>query len=414
MPASAAEIRRLNTCDVIRAIHALPSPTRKRIAAGSNLSFATISSIVASLIANDLVHEVAIRRQATGRPTAELALNDKHGVLLGVDIAETYVHVETFDSSLTSLSSTELVLDAHKNDARSVTQRVRDAIEQELGRYEGSGRRILGVGVSAPGQVDSVGGTSVFAPNWDWHNVPLLSMLRNAVDAPLTLDNPLKAMAIAELWSGSGRNVDNFVVLNIGTGVGAGIAMNRQVFRGRTNSAGEWGHTVLVADGRACRCGSRGCVEAYVGAPGIMQSLREIDPSSQLLHDGDQTSTLRALRRALDDGDAIAAQVLERTAHALGIAISNIVNMLNPELVVLGGWVVAVLGEVLLDAARPHITTHALATPLMATKFEIQQIAGNAVSLGAATSALEGYLDSLNDVTASAVRSAASRLEVAS
>ena len=410
---SAAEIRRANTFDVIRAIHALPSLTRKDIAADIDLSFATISSIVSNLIAHDVVHETGTKRQATGRPTAQLALNGEHGLLLGVDIAETYVHVETFDSSLTSLSSTELPLDPHQNGAKSVTRQVREAIEQELARGESSSRRILGVGVSAPGQVDSVGGTSVFAPNWDWHNVPLLSLLRNVVDAPLTLDNPLKAMATAELWSGSGRNFDDFAVLNIGTGVGAGIAIGGQVFRGRTNSAGEWGHTVLVAGGRACRCGSTGCVEAYIGAPGIMQTLREIDPASPLRHGSDQTATIKSIRSGLEQGDETAAQVLERTAYFLGIAMSNLVNMLNPELVVLSGWVVKTLGEDLLTAARPHISAHILATPAMAVKFEIQQIGGNAVSLGAATGALENYLDSINDVTVSD-RSSAPQPNVAS
>ena len=120
---SAADIRRTNTFDVIRTIHALPEATRKVIATENNLSVATVSSIIADLIGSDLVREIGIRRQTTGRPTAQLALNPDHGILLGVDIAETYVHVDTFDSSLQLLSSTELPLDPHQNGARSVASR---------------------------------------------------------------------------------------------------------------------------------------------------------------------------------------------------------------------------------------------------------------------------------------------------
>lgn len=395
---TAAGIRRQNRFQVLRAIHADPMPTRKSIAGQTDLSLATVTSIVGELIAGGVVCEVAIRRQPAGRPTAQLALNPNCGVLLGVDIAETYVHVEVFDTSLTSLAATQCELHGSKNSPRLVADRVREAISQAAQSQVIEGRQILAVGVSAPGQVDQVGGTSVFAPNWDWHDVPLREMLAGAVEAPIVLDNPLKAQAIAELWANGGGSVEVLVVLNVGTGVGAGIAINRQLFRGPTNSAGEWGHTVLVADGRPCRCGSRGCIEAYVGAPGIVETLREIAPTSPILG-GDQTTVLRSLRTAIDAGDETALLALERTGRYLGMAIANVVNMLNPQKVVLGGWVARTLGDRLLEAARPSIKTHALATPLDAAEIVLQRLPGNPVSLGAATIALEQFLDSITDVT---------------
>lgn len=398
MPASAAGIRRTNAFDVIRAIHALPEPTRRVIAAESGLSVATVSSIVADFIARDVVHETGTQRQATGRPTAHLALNCDHGLLIGVDIAETYVHVESFDFALRKLSSTELPLDARQNEPRAVTDRVSEAIRCELRRDESGPAPVLGVGVSVPGQVDPAGGASVFAPNWGWHNVPLLALLQDSIDAPLVLENPLKASTIAELWSGAGRSVKDFVVLTIGTGVGAGIALDGKVYRGPTNSAGEWGHTVLVAEGRSCRCGSSGCIEAYVGAPGIAQTLQEIAPTSPMLIPGDQTATLQAIRAGLDDDDPVATLVIERTGMFLGIGIANLINILNPELIVLGGWVVGILGDKLLDAARPQIRNHALPTAVMATRVDIQEVDGNPVSLGAAARALESYLDSVHAI----------------
>ena len=395
---TAAGIRRQNRFQVLRAIHADPMPTRKSIAGQPDLSQATVTSIVGELIAGGVVCEVAIRRQPAGRPTAQLALNPNCGVLLGVDIAETYVHVEVFDTSLTSLAATEFELHGSRTSPRLVTDRVREAISQAAASQVIEGRQILAVGVSAPGQVDQVGGTSVFAPNWDWHDVPLREMLAGAVEAPIVLDNPLKAQAIAELWANGGGCVEDLVVLNVGTGVGAGIAINRQLFRGSTNSAGEWGHTVLVADGRPCRCGSRGCIEAYVGAPGIVETLREIAPTSPILG-GDQTAVLRSLRTAIDAGDEAALLALERTGRYLGIAIANVVNMLNPQKVVLGGWVARTLGDRLLEAARPSIKAHALPTPLDAAEIVMQRLPGNPVSLGAATIALEQFLDSITDVT---------------
>lgn len=396
MVRSAAEIRQRNTFDVIRASRSPEGASRREIAESTGLSFTTVANICTTFLQRGLLTEVGRERTVVGRPTARLSLNATHGHLLGVDIAETYVHVETFDAALNVTSSTELEIDEYDRSPHKVVSRIRDAIEREIAGAPG-GSRILGVGVSAPGQVDQVGGTSVFAPNWDWHNVPLLEMLADIVDAPLYLDNPLKSLAIAELWSNPARQSQDFVVLNLGTGVGAGIAIDGRLFRGRTNSAGEWGHTVIVADGRACRCGSRGCVEAYVGAPGIIQSLRELAPASPLLHGEDQTHTIAAITAGLASGHPDAIAVTDRTGHYLGIAIATMVNILNPEVVVIGGWVSGALGDHLLDRARVHVRAHALATPMVATRLEVQQPHGNSVSLGSAAFALEGYVNSVAD-----------------
>lgn len=393
MMRTAADIRRHNSFAIVRALHGSQGATRRQLVDLLGLSFATVASICSSLIEAGMVVETERRQGAAGRPTGLLSLNADHGILIGVDLAETYVVAETYNAALEPISCTELDIDLHRRRPRQVVDRVREALRSELERH--AGRHLLSIGVSAPGQVDPVGGTSVFAPNWDWRNVPLLSMLADVSDAPLALDNPLKALAVAELWSTPSRASENFVVLNLGTGIGCGIAIGGNVLRGPTNSAGEWGHTVIVADGRVCRCGSRGCVEAYVGAPGILETIRSRHPQSDLVHGDDQTETLRALAQGVADGDPVALDVLEHTAHFLGIGIASLVNLLNPDTVIVGGWVAQEIGAPLLDFARPHIAAHALATPAMASTFEVQNPRGNSVSLGVAALALEGYLESI-------------------
>ena len=241
---------------------------------------------------------------------------------------------------------------------------------------------------------------SVFAPNWNWRNIPLLEMLQGAIDAPLHLDNPLKALVLAELWAHPELGSQDFVVVNLGTGVGIGVALEGRLLRGCTNSAGEWGHTVVVAGGRQCRCGSQGCIETYVGAQGILQTLREVAPESTLLRGDDQAATVHALRDACAAGDAVAVEALERTAYYLGIGLAGIVNMLNPEVVILSSWVARDLGEQLLERARPHMVAHALTTPLLAASFRVDTSPDDSVSMGAAAFALEGYLHSLSNATA--------------
>jgi predicted NBD/HSP70 family sugar kinase len=313
------------------------------------------------------------------------------GVLVGVDVAETYVHVELFDAALTVLATVEEELHPAENRPEQVVGHIVSGVRAVVERTD----RVLGVGVSVPGQVDRGGGVSVFAPNWDWHDVPLRSVLAQRLNLPLYLDNPLRAAVVAELWFGAGRGRDDVVVLNLGTGVGAGLAFHGSLYRGATNSAGEWGHTTLVIDGRQCHCGSRGCVETYVGAPGIMQHLRELDPCSPMLSADDQTATIDALARGYEAGDPVAAKVIGETARYLGIAIAGMVNLANPEVIVLSSWVAARLGSPLLAEVREVVERHALRRPLTATEITLCGLAGNPVSLGAATFALEGFLTAI-------------------
>ncbi|MFE1886103.1 ROK family protein, partial [Streptomyces diastatochromogenes] len=267
--------------------------------------------------------------------------------------------------------------------------------------------RVLGVGVSVPGQVDRDTGIAEYAPNWNWHDVPLLDLLAEHIAYPLYLDNPLRACAVAELWFGAARGRGDAVVVNLGTGVGAGLALGGGLHRGVSNSAGEWGHTTLVLDGRLCHCGNHGCVETYVGAPGIMQNLRELSPQSTLLHPEDQTATIDALARAVATDDPVALKVVRDTARYLGAGISDLINLLNPEVVVLSSWVASRLGEPLLGEVRAAVARHALRRPLAATEIVLSPIPTDPVSLGAATFALEGALQSVGQRGAPASRARA-------
>jgi predicted NBD/HSP70 family sugar kinase len=246
-----------------------------------------------------------------------------------------------------------------------------------------------------PGQVDRVGGVSVFAPNFSWQQVPFIKLLSDRLPLPLYLDNPLKASTMAELWFGAGRKVDDLAVLTIGTGVGAGFAVGGALVRGTGNAAGEWGHSAIVIDGRECRCGNRGCLEAYVGARGIMQQLREYVPTSRLLRGDDQAATIAALADGLAAGDETAEAVLRQTTRYLGVGIGNLINMLNPAVIVMGGWVTGMLGPWLVPAATTMAAQHTFDRTFSATRIEISALTGNPVSLGAGIFALEGFLTGL-------------------
>ncbi|MEU1597227.1 ROK family transcriptional regulator [Streptomyces sp. NPDC005708] len=386
------DIRTANRYEVLRQIIARSPTSRQELAAATGLSLATVATLVGELLDLGMLTEVGFEDSAGGRPRGLVAVNASGGALIGVDIAETYVRVELFDLALNMLARADEDMRPGERHPEQVVGHVAAAVGSVVERARVEGSRVLGVGVSVPGQVDRDRGVCEYAHNWDWHDVPLLDLLAEHIAHPLYLDSPLRACAVAELWFGAARGRGDAVVVNLGTGVGAGLALGGGPHRGVSNSAGEWGHTTLVLDGRLCHCGNHGCVETYVGAPGIMLNLRELSPGSPLLHPEDQTATIDALARAAAAEDPVALKVLQDTGRYLGAGIADLVNLLNPEVVVLSSWVAAALGEPLLTEVRAAVERRALRRPFAATEIVLSPIPTDPVCLGAATFALEGAL----------------------
>ncbi|MEV6246881.1 ROK family protein [Streptomyces sp. NPDC051742] len=388
------DIRRLNRFEVLRRFYAgSGAMSRQDLAAATGLSFATVANLTAELLEAGVLVEAGHEDSSGGRPRARLAVNADRGALIGVDIAETSVHAELFDLALDVRYSVERPLPPGDVRPADVVERLAGCVE-ELLRGSGVPRaRVLGAGVSVPGMVEREGGVSSFSPYWSWHEVPLRALLAERLGLPLWLDNPLRASTVAELWFGAGREVDDLVVLTLRAGVGAGIAVDGQLYRGFTNSAGEWGHTCLAIDGRLCTCGNRGCVEAYVSTRGIARTWRELAPGDERATDPDDAVTVAALARAEAAGDPVAAEVVDRTGRYLGAAVANLVNLLNPRVLVLGNQVVDLLGERLLTATYEAVTRHALPLPHRAASLRRSAVPHNAVTRGAAAFALEGFLD---------------------
>ncbi|MFJ9352256.1 ROK family transcriptional regulator [Streptomyces sp. NPDC101237] len=395
MKHTSRDIRTANRYEVLRHIIAESPTSRQELASVTGLSLATVATLVGELLELRMITEVGFEDSAGGRPRGLVAVHASGGALIGVDIAETYVHVELFDLALNVLARAEEEMRPGEHRPEQVVSHVAAAVGSVVARAGVAGERVLGVGVSVPGQVDRDTGIAEYAPNWGWHDVPLLDLLSAHVTHPLHLDNPLRACAVAEQWFGAARGRGDTVVVNLGTGVGAGLALGGGLHRGVSNSAGEWGHTTLVLDGRPCHCGNRGCVETYVGAPGIMLNLREACPDSPLLRPDDQTATIEALARGVADGDPVAVRVVRDTARYIGAGVANLVNLLNPELIVLSSWVARGLGAPLLEEVREAVRRHALGRPFAATEIVLSPIPSDPVCLGAATFALEGTLRSV-------------------
>lgn len=386
------DIRSDSRLDVLHAVLSASETTRNEIVQVTGLSSATVATVVGELLTEGIVVETRITVGRVGRPTATLAMNAERGRVVGVDVAETYVRVVVFDTALNEVAFAEVQRDEHLLAPDLMVATIGETLDEVLDREEIPRETVLGVGVSLPGLVRGPAGVTVFVPNWAWSSADL-DNLRARVGLPLVLDNPLKAIATAELWLGGGRFCSNFVTVNLGTGVGAAIVLDARIARGATNSAGEWGHSLLVLDGRQCRCGRRGCVEAYVGVPGILQTLREIAPGHALVDTGLlQRDAIRTIAESATGEDTAIDEAISRTAYFLGSALADLVAVINPEVVTLTGWTTWALGDRLLPRVREHVAAQSPGTSAQDLVIEMSTVKGNSVATGVATIALERSL----------------------
>ncbi|MDQ7908664.1 ROK family transcriptional regulator [Phytohabitans sp. ZYX-F-186] len=357
--------------------------TRQDLARDTGLSQPAVSNVVADLVAAGLVVDAGALESDGGRPSMSLRVAPRFALVAGVDVGETRVRVELFDLSMALLASADHPIDAARPDPATVVRHIvagLAAVTEEAGVSRSD---LLGVGVGVSGVVVQGGEAVVYAQTLGWDGVPLERMIRAEVDVPLYIDNGAKTQGQAEMWFGAGRRARHAVFALVGSGVGATVVSGGTTYRGVASSAGEWGHTTLVYGGRACRCGARGCLEAYVGAEGIIERYREAR-RGRAVPGADEESQINALLAAADRSET-ARRVLDETAAYLGAGVANLINLFNPERVVLGGWAGLALGARLLPAIRDAAAAQALRKPFEQASVELGQLGVDAVALGAAT-----------------------------
>jgi glucokinase len=221
--------------------------------------------------------------------------------------------------------------------------------------------RIAGIGIAAAGQIHPRTHAVVYAPNLDWHDVPLRDDIESAFGMPTYVENDVRAAAWGEYRFGVGRDAQSLIAVFVGTGVGSGAVMDGLLVRGFSNAAGELGHTQVVMDGVPCRCGQRGCVEAYASGSGFVRRLRDALDEGVATSLAEETGrdparlTAALVARAAAAGDAFARQLWLDAERSLGVALSNYVTILNPELLVLGGGIMTTV-PAFADALADRVT----------------------------------------------------------
>jgi predicted NBD/HSP70 family sugar kinase len=385
---SIKDLRRENRSAVLWSLYFDRPRSRQDLGAATGLSPASVTNVVRELLDEGIVTEVGSQDSDGGRPRRLLDVVADHGFVIGVDVGETRVRAGLFDLTLAERAKADRPLDPGKHEVAVVVAAVADCLRAVLADAAVDPSAVLGVGIGVPGIVEQGPEALVHGQTFHWDAVPLERLLRAQTDLPLRLENCAKTTGQAELWFGAGRGARSAVVALIGSGVGASLVSGGSIYRGVNSSAGEWGHTTIVADGRRCRCGASGCLEAYVGAEAILDRFGDSATTSGA---DDEESALAALVAA--DRSPAANALLAQTAQYLGIGIANLINLFNPERVILCGWAGLLLGGRLLTAIRESAERHALRHPFAATSIELGLLGPESVVLGAATLPLEGFLN---------------------
>lgn len=336
-------IRSHNLRAILLALLRYEPVSRVRLAQVTQLSNTTITNLIAELLEQGVVAEDAPElneRRAVGRPQTALRLVPDSRYTVGV-----HFDVDQVRAAVVNLRGQPLRSGAHPHSFDQTPETVlaeTAALVERLATGLDE-RRFIGLGVGVSGLADPATGVNVFAPNLGWRDVPVAEWFSRRFGLPVCLDNNVRAMALGETLFGAGRDAHALAFVYARIGVGAGFVVGGQVYRGSGAGAGEIGHATILPDGgEACRCGNTGCLETLVSEPAILRLAYQLAGDypgghlAQALANG-QGASIERVFAAARAGDAPSRAMLAERARYMGIALANLVNILNPDLIVLGG-----------------------------------------------------------------------------
>ncbi len=395
-----SKVRSHNLRAILVGLLRYPSLSRAALARMTGLSNTTITNLVAELVHEGIVVEQGVEepspRRRVGRPQMLLRLVPEARYAVGVSIGVGRTRVALTDLRATIVQD-EVWAHPHDQPARQAVDTITLRASSMLKRLGVTSRQLVGLGVGASGLVDPEMGVNVYAPNLGWRDVPLAQWMAEALGGlPVVVDNNVRAMALGEALFGQERQPTALAFVYGRIGVGAGLVVNGQIYRGSAAGAGEIGHTtVVVQGGERCRCGNAGCLETLVSEPVILRSAEQL---AQLEPQGILATTLRCeagptierVFAAARAGDRSTMAMLQERAMYLGVALANLVNVFNPERIVLGG-VFAQGYDLFMPTLVETVSHRAFANLGEKVQFQTPSFGHLAGVVGAAALALESF-----------------------
>jgi predicted NBD/HSP70 family sugar kinase len=391
---------------VLSAVQAAEGTSRIEIAERTGLTAQTVSVIVRRLMAEGLVREDGTVPSAGGKPRSTLRVNANAGYSVGVHFDPGEVSCVVVDLSGRTIRRSSKRIDTETEPEVLIAETARTA-KRLLASARVPAHAVLGVGAACPGPIDQAQGLVISPPRRDrWTEVPIRKLLEEKIGFPVTIDNDATAAAIGERWAGLGRGVSDFAYLYIGTGIGGGVFLANQVYRGASRNAGEFGHIVVERDGLLCYCGNRGCLEAMCRPSAIVEEviaeLRAGRPSrlSQPFAQDPSLVDYRAICKAAAGDDPLARSVIDRAAGYLAMCAVTIANVLDLQLLILGGHAMAYVGEIYCQRIARALRELPVARKVHRMQVATSSLTEDAIAVGAATLVFhKAFAPSVADLT---------------
>lgn len=341
IPGSKELILKINTTNVLNLIKNHEPISRTEIAQKANLSLATVCKITDYLIEAGLVSEVGEGESSGGRKPILLKINYDGYYVVGIKLSEKSIATALTDLEADVICKEELHFDS-QHDAGLLIEKLTECYEKLVATSGVEREKILGLGLGLPGHVDRRSGVCRYSGILGWRDVPLGQLLEERIGIPVIIDNDVNTLTIAEKWFGAGRGIADFITVTVGRGIGCGIVTDGNFYQGHSGAAGEFGHIKMAEDGPLCECGKRGCLEALAAEPAIVRrvagaiALGETSILKKVLQQKKELA-IEDVVEAVKAGDDLARRIYRSAGTYLGIGIANLVNITNPQRVIVSG-----------------------------------------------------------------------------
>lgn len=363
---NAKYINKINKINILQLIRDGEATTRAECSKKSKLSAPTVSRLVDSLIHNEkLVSENGNGFSSGGRRPTLLRFSGENGFVIGIDLGTTNIYgiLSDLNGKIIAEISQPTIVDEGFN---SIMKRTCDIIQSLRKTPQVKGKRIFGVGMAVAGLINKKENIVEFSPDFHWHDVDVKGTLNKICNLPIIFDNVTRLMAIGEMVNGIGHKYDNFICINVGYGIGAGIIVDGKPLLGPTGMAGEFGHFTLDKDSKVqCACGNYGCLEALASGNAIARSAQQqlkAGAKSILLEMCDQDIskiTAKMVADAAKTGEKFSRNIFDTAAEYLGVGIAGLINLFSPRAVFIGGGV-AQAGDLLFDTIKKTVNARSL------------------------------------------------------
>jgi glucokinase-like ROK family protein len=380
-------VKRMNKALVLDTIMQHAPLSRADISAKIGLNKASVSSLVNEWLAEQLVLETGLGESSGGRKPMMLLFNERAGYAVGIDLGVNYI-----SAILTDLTGEILYrkrIDLHTHQPGAVTHLLIQLIHEVAQEAPPSPYGVIGVGIGLPGIVDEQG-SILSAPNLGWNGVSLRQLLTETMPVPIMIDNEANVGALGEKQFGCGRTASQLIYISAGIGIGTGLIMNHQIYRGTSGFSGELGHMTIQADGGLlCSCGNRGCWEMYASEQALLKrAVHEIKQFSA------KTLDIHALVSSAEANQPDVLRLFSDIGRYLGIGIASTINVFNPEMIIIGNRL-SIAKQWLQDSLHESVLQHSLSYHRERVRLEFAALGLDSAALGAASMAISKFFEGI-------------------